>query len=116
MTARSICMDYACEKTIRVCSRNEGVIEMAEEQLDWGKVKEFAGLMLNDMGAAMQGALTYIGDRLGIFKALAAAGSVTSAELANRSGLNERYLREWLGAMTAAKYVTYDPASGRYTM
>ena len=47
---------------------------MAEEQLDWGKVKEFAGLMLNDLGAAMQGALTYIGDRLGIFKALAAAG------------------------------------------
>jgi len=89
---------------------------MAEEQLDWGKVKEFAGLMLNDLGAAMQGALTYIGDRLGIFKALAAAGTVTSAELANRSGLNERYLREWLGAMTAAKYVTYDPASGRYTM
>jgi 2-polyprenyl-3-methyl-5-hydroxy-6-metoxy-1,4-benzoquinol methylase len=89
---------------------------MAEEQLDWGKVKEFAGLMLNDLGAAMQGALTYIGDRLGIFKALAAAGSVTSAELANRTGLNERYLREWLGAMMAAKYVTYDPASGRYTM
>src|SRR5260370_35082404 len=89
---------------------------MAEEQLDWGKVKEFAGLMLNDMGAAMQGALTYIGDRLGIFKALAAAGSVTSAELAIRSGLNERYLREWLGAMAAAKYVTYDPASGRSPM
>src|SRR5713101_5517730 len=89
---------------------------MAEEQLDWGKVKEFAGLMLNDMGAAMQGALTYIGDRLGIFKPLAAAGSVPSAELAKRTGLNERYLREWLGAMTAAKYVTYDAASGRYTM
>ena len=83
---------------------------MAQEQnpnpqaeLDWGKVKAFAGLMTNDLGAAMQGALTYIGDRLGIFKALAAAGSVTSAELANRTGLNERYLREWLGAMTAAK-------------
>jgi 2-polyprenyl-3-methyl-5-hydroxy-6-metoxy-1,4-benzoquinol methylase len=96
---------------------------MAEEQkgeaqnpIDWGKVKEFAGVMLNDLGAAMQGALSYIGDRLGIFKALAGAGSVTSAELAARTGLNERYLREWLGAMTAAKYISYDPATMRYTM
>jgi len=94
------------------------VKEMADEQknLDWGKVKEFAGTMMNDLGAAMQGALTYIGDRLGIFKALAEAGSVTSAELAQRTGLNERYLREWLGAMTAAKYISYEPASARYTM
>ena len=96
---------------------------MAEEQkveaqnpIDWGKVKDFAGVMLNDLGAAMQGALSYIGDRLGIFKALASAGSVTSAELAARTGLNERYVREWLGAMTAAKYISYDPATMRYTM
>ena len=90
---------------------------MAEEQktVDWGKVKEFAALMTNDLGAAMQGALTYIGDRLGIFKALAGAGPVTSADLAARTGLNERYLREWLGAMTAAKYINYDPATARYS-
>jgi hypothetical protein len=72
--------------------------------------------MTNDLGAAMQGALTYIGDRMGIFKALAAAGSVTVGELATRTGLNERYLREWLGAMTAAKYIEYNPANARYTM
>ncbi|HKV53874.1 MAG TPA: methyltransferase domain-containing protein [Candidatus Binataceae bacterium] len=91
---------------------------MAEQTsaIDWGKVKGFAGLMMNDLGAAMQGALTYIGDRLGIFKSLAEAGAVTSAELAARSGLNERYLREWLGAMTAAKYIEYDPATKRYSM
>lgn len=91
---------------------------MAEEQknLDWGKVKEFAGLMMNDLGAAMQGALTYIGDRLGIFKSLAEAGAVTSTEFAERTGLNERYLREWLGAMTAAKYIAYDTATSRYSM
>lgn len=90
---------------------------MAEEKaLDWGKVKEFAGMMTNDLGAAMQGALSYIGDRLGIFKSLAAAGAVTCAEFAVQTGLNERYLREWLGAMTAAKYITYDAATGRYAM
>jgi 2-polyprenyl-3-methyl-5-hydroxy-6-metoxy-1,4-benzoquinol methylase len=90
---------------------------MAEQSdtLDWGKVKSFAGLMMNDLGAALQGALSYIGDRLGIFKALA-EGAVTSTELAERTGLNERYLREWLGAMTAAKYIDYDPAAARYSM
>ena len=90
---------------------------MAEEKaLDWGKVKEFAGLMTNDLGAAMQGALSYIGDRLGLFKSLADAGAVTCAEFATRTGFNERYLREWLGAMTAAKYINYDATTTRYAM
>jgi SAM-dependent methyltransferase len=99
---------------------NRGPQEMtmaqAEKALDWSEVKEFAGVMVNDLGAALQGALSYIGDRLGIFKELAAAGPVTSSELAERMGLSERYIREWLGAMTAAKYVNYDPASSRYSM
>ncbi len=90
---------------------------MAEEKaLDWGKVKSFAGMMTNDLGAAMQGALSYIGDRLGLFKVLAEAGAVTTAEFAQRTGCNERYLREWLGAMTAAKYIDYDKATQRYSM
>jgi SAM-dependent methyltransferase len=72
--------------------------------------------MMNDIGAALQGALTYIGDRLDIFKALATAGPVTVAELAERTSLDQRYLREWLGAMTAAKYLDYDAASARYSM
>ncbi len=88
----------------------------AEKAIDWGKVKTFAGLMTNDLGAAMQGALSYIGDRLGIFKALAAAGAVTPGEIAARTGLNERYLREWLGAMTAARYIDFDAAAERYSM
>ncbi|HVC43867.1 MAG TPA: class I SAM-dependent methyltransferase [Candidatus Binataceae bacterium] len=91
---------------------------MPEEtkNVDWAEVKSFAGLMMNDIGAALQGALTYIGDRLGIFKALAGAGPVTVAELAARTSLDQRYLREWLGAMTAAKYLDYDAAGERYTM
>ena len=87
----------------------------AEKDLDWGKVKAFAGVMTNDIGAAMQGALTYIGDRLGIFKALAAAPA-TVAELAERTGLNERYLREWLGAMTASTYIDYESGTARYSI
>ena len=85
-------------------------------KLDWDKIKSFSKQVSTDIGAAMLGALSYIGDRLGIFSALAEAGSVTSATLAERTGLSERYLREWLGAMTAAGYVTYDPAAKTYAM
>ena len=87
----------------------------AGKNVDWDEVKAFAGLMTNDIGAAMQGALTYIGDRLGIFKALASAPA-TVEELAERTSLNERYLREWLGAMTAARYIDYNPAMARYSI
>ena len=91
---------------------------MADEkqQLDWDKIKKFSKQVSNDIGAAMLGALSYIGDRLGIFSALAQAGAVTSAGLAEKTGLSERYLREWLGAMTAAGYVNYDAAAGTYAM
>jgi SAM-dependent methyltransferase len=91
---------------------------MADEkaQLDWGKIKKFSAQVSGDIGAAMLGAMSYIGDRLGIFRALADAGTVTSAALAERTGLSERYLREWLGAMTAAGYVIYDPAAKTYAM
>src|SRR5258708_37614481 len=89
---------------------------MADEkqQLDWDKIKNFSKQVSNDIGAAMLGALSYIGDRLGIFSALAEAGAVTSSQLAEKTGLSERYLREWLGAMTAAWYVENDAAAKSY--
>jgi 2-polyprenyl-3-methyl-5-hydroxy-6-metoxy-1,4-benzoquinol methylase len=87
-----------------------------KQQLDWDKIRQFWMQVSNDIGAAMLGPLTYIGDRLGIFGALADAGAVTSAALAQRTGLNERYLREWLAAMTAAGYVIYDPKAKSYAM
>ncbi len=60
--------------------------------------------------------LAALGDRLGIFKHLAVDGPATSAELAARAGLDERYTREWLGGMLAAGYLEYDPASERFTL
>ena len=87
-----------------------------KQQLDWDKIKKFSKQVSNDIGAAMLGALSYIGDRLGIFSALAGAGAVTSAQLAEKTGLSERYLREWLSAMTAAGYVNYDAAAKTYAM
>lgn len=76
----------------------------------------FMANMLNDVGAAMSGALVLIGDKLGLYKALAAAGPLTSEELAEQTGTAERYVREWLAAQAAAGYVTYHPADRRYSM
>ena len=60
-------------------------------------------------------ALGYIGDRLGLHKAMDGAGPITSGELASKAGLNERYVREWLRAMVAAEYIDYDPKSQKYS-
>jgi 2-polyprenyl-3-methyl-5-hydroxy-6-metoxy-1,4-benzoquinol methylase len=80
------------------------------------KVEELAFRVVGDMGGAFTMALGYIGDRLGLYKAMAGAGPLTSVELAKRTGLNERYVREWANAMVAAEYIDYDPAAQKYIM
>jgi len=85
-----------------------------EVQLDQKKLEAFVERIVLDVGTAMRGGLMYIGDRLGIFAALADAGPVTAAELAQQTGLNERYLREWLGAMATAEYVEHDNEGDTY--
>ena len=78
------------------------------------KLNEFLGRALVDFGAVFNAALIRIGDKLGLFKALAAGGPQTPADLAKRTGTNERYLREWLSAQTAGGYVSYDSAAGKF--
>jgi 2-polyprenyl-3-methyl-5-hydroxy-6-metoxy-1,4-benzoquinol methylase len=82
--------------------------------LDHDKVEAFVERIVLDVGTAMRGGLLYIGDRLGIFAALAQSGPVTSAELAQHAGLDERYVREWLGAMATAEYVEHDSEGDTY--
>jgi SAM-dependent methyltransferase len=84
--------------------------------LDPGKLDEFLGKMVGDIGAACTGALVVLGDRLGLYKALAKAGPSTPAELAEATGSRERYVREWLSAQAAAGYVTYAPETGRFSL
>src|SRR5262249_35767171 len=79
--------------------------------LDEGKVRRFVEKMFGDLGGACSVALALAGDRLGLWKGMAGAGRVTPAKLAARTGTTERYVREWLCAMAAAEYVTYDAAS-----
>jgi 2-polyprenyl-3-methyl-5-hydroxy-6-metoxy-1,4-benzoquinol methylase len=88
----------------------------AEPSMNMKKVEELAFRVVGDMGAAFTMALGYIGDRLGLFKAMSESGSIASAGLAERTGLNERYVREWLRAMVANEYLDYDESSERYLM
>jgi SAM-dependent methyltransferase len=80
------------------------------------KLDEFMSKLLNDMGSAATGALVLIGDKLGLYKALATAGPLSPAELAARTNTAERYVREWLAAQAAAGYVQYQPEAGKYAM
>jgi 2-polyprenyl-3-methyl-5-hydroxy-6-metoxy-1,4-benzoquinol methylase len=80
------------------------------------KLQEFLGKAVGDMGAAISAILVHIGDKLGLYKAMADAGPLTAAELAQRTGTAERYIREWLGNQAAGGYVTYDAKTGKYTL
>jgi SAM-dependent methyltransferase len=84
--------------------------------LDEAKLEGFMGHVVADMGAAISGLLLHIGDRLGLYKAMAGAGPITSSALARRTGTAERYVREWLGNQAAGGYVVYDPAGGTYEL
>ncbi|HKP12572.1 MAG TPA: methyltransferase domain-containing protein [Blastocatellia bacterium] len=84
--------------------------------MDMTQVQGLAFRVVGDMGGAFTMALGYIGDRLGLFKAMAGAGPITSAELAAKTDLNERYVREWLRSMVASEYLDYDSAAERYVM
>src|SRR5712691_2002508 len=83
--------------------------------IDETRLNEFMGKAVGDIGAAISAALVGVGDKLGLYKALA-KGAATPAELAKRTGTIERYVREWLNNQAAGGYVTYDPKSGSYSL
>src|SRR6266436_8979207 len=86
-----------------------------QQSVDQAKTEAFLGKVLTDTSGMTTTIMASIGDRLGLFKQLA-HGPATSAQLATRADINERYAREWLGAMASAGYVAYDPASERFTL
>jgi 2-polyprenyl-3-methyl-5-hydroxy-6-metoxy-1,4-benzoquinol methylase len=84
--------------------------------VDMDKLMSFLFQAASDMGAGVNTALVVMGDRLGLYQAMAGAGPLTPTELAQRTGTAERYIREWLNAQAAGAYVEYDPDSGRYSL
>ena len=84
--------------------------------IDEGKLNAFMGKVVSDIGAAMHAPLIVIGDKLGLYKAMAGNGWLTPLELAKRTHTAERYVREWLNANAASGYVNYDSKTQRYEL
>ena len=80
------------------------------------RAEQFVGKFMEDMGAAGRVCLGYIGDRLGIFKAMAGAGPLTVEELTRKTGLHARYVRAWLETMVAAEYIEYQPTGKTFLL
>jgi SAM-dependent methyltransferase len=89
---------------------------MASTTYDESRAEAFAGRMLDLLNDGALAVMISVGHRTGLLDALAEHGPATSAELAEAAGLNERYVREWLGALTAGRIVELDPETGRYTL
>jgi SAM-dependent methyltransferase len=88
----------------------------APQPIDEGKLNAFMAQAVADLGGGFTVTLVRIGEQLGLYKAMAGAGPLTPAEVAERTGTNERCVREWLNAQAAGGYVEYDKATGRYTL
>ena len=76
------------------------------------KLNLFMGKAVGDIGAALSANMVLLGDKLGLYKAMAKSGPVTPAELAKATKTTERYVREWLGNQAAGGYVTYEAGTG----
>lgn len=83
---------------------------------DESKLRAFMEKAVADMGAAIHAVMILMGDRLGLYKAMADSQPVTSQQLADRTNLHERYVREWLNANAASGYISYDPSTKAYVL
>ena len=84
--------------------------------VDETKLNEFIGKILGDLGGVFSAPLVRMGDKLGLYKALKEQGPMTSAELAGKTNVAERYAREWLSHQAASGYLEYDSATGKFTL
>ena len=84
--------------------------------IDQAKLQALLGRAVVDIGANFHAALVVTGDKLGLFRALRELGPTTPADLAKRTGTHERYIREWLSAMAAGGYVTYEAGTAQFSL
>ena len=84
--------------------------------MDPAQLDAFLGKLVGDLGAAIGAALVVVGDKLGLYRALAEGGPQTPEALAERAGADARYVREWLCAQAASGYVNYEPGTGRFSL
>ena len=91
-------------------------VTMAITNIDERKLEAFIGLAATELGAALNAALVTLGDELGLYRAMADGQPVAPAELAARTGTQERYVREWLNAQAASGFVVYDAEAAAYVL
>ena len=89
---------------------------MSVKSLDEVKLHEFIGKVVNEWGAALSALTIFVGDRLGLFKAMVGAGGLTPDELAKRTGTHPRMIREWLASMAAGGFVIYNRNNRTYVL
>src|SRR5215472_12342766 len=98
------------------CTRARRIpMTVTQTEFDSAKAEAFGGHVMSILGASLLNAMIDIGHRTGLFAA-AAAGPATSEQLAARAGLNERYVREWLGAVTSGGIIEYDEAADEFCL
>src|SRR5574343_799105 len=85
-------------------------------EVDTGKLEQLQGKVINDVAGSLGLLMAYIGDKLDLYSALLEISPATSQELADNTGMDERYLREWLSANAAAGYIHYDAATCKFSM
>jgi SAM-dependent methyltransferase len=90
--------------------------DKTQPPVDPGRLEQFVFQAVEEVGATLGAALVVMGDKLGLYRALAQDVGLTPIELARRTGVSERYVREWLNAQAAGGYVEYQPASGTYAL
>ncbi len=90
--------------------------QLDTDTIDLAKLEDFAGKVAVDRAVSYNGVLVYLGDRLGLWRALASVDRATSEDLARSCGLAERYVREWLSAQAAAGYVDYEAATSTFSL
>jgi SAM-dependent methyltransferase len=84
--------------------------------IDQAKLNALLGRAVVDIGANFHAALVITGDKLGLFRAMRELGPTIPADLAKRTGTHERYIREWLSAMAAGGYITYESATEEFSL
>ncbi len=87
-----------------------------EESFDENRLNDLVGKVIGDVAGAMSIYMAYLGDQAGVFAALDGSGMLTIDEIAGKTGLNPKYLREWLGSVSAAGYVTFDPDDETFSL
>lgn len=99
-----------------VDSKKGRLMGATQPALDMNKLNAFIGNFVTDLGAAVHAGMVVIGEKLGLYKALASEGPMTSAELAAKTQTDERYLREWLASQAAGGYVSYDEKTNKFSL